>query len=88
VAKSRLFDEQSLRRIIGNLYADNQLDFKFLLWLLRVTYLQIMIYSPAEFIDALKMILDLTGRDKLAEVLDKIPVKKAGEGGADDNLQD
>lgn len=79
--KGRLFDEKSLKRILENLYRDNQLDFSFLLWNLRTTYLQIMIYSPAEFMDALKLILDLTGRDAIVKALDIVELPKAGKGG-------
>jgi hypothetical protein len=79
--KRRLFNDKSLKRIMENLYQDNQLGWDFLRWLLIRTYFQILRYAPAEIYPLFKELLAGTPAGKvieLAELFGSTPVK-AGE---------
>lgn len=79
--KRRLFDDKSLKRILENLYRDNQVGWDLLRWILIKTYFQILIYSPAEIYPLFKELLAGTPAGKVMELasLFGLEPEKAGE---------
>jgi len=58
ISKKQLFNDKAIKRIIGNLIKDDQLQFETYLWLLRSSYFQILINSPGEFIRVFQQLLN------------------------------
>jgi len=75
--KKRLFSDSSLKRILSNLFQDNQLSFDFLRWILLRTWLQILINSPAEFLSVATQLFKETPIGVVLEALEKSGVLKA-----------
>jgi len=69
ISKKQLFTDKAIRRIVTNLVTDDQLEFNTYLWLLRMSYFQILIKSPAEFMRVLGELLRESPVSTILDVL-------------------
>jgi len=76
--KRSLFNDKSLKRILNNLFNDNQLSFDFLRWVLIRTYVQILVYAPGEFVSVAKEIFANTPAGVVLEIVDGMDILPKG----------
>jgi len=69
ISKKQLFTDKAIKRIVGNLIRDNQLEFNTYLWLLRTAYFQVLVKSPGEFLRVLRELMDESPVDYIMTVL-------------------
>jgi len=83
--KRRLFNDKSIKRILDNLFHDNQIGFDLLRWMLIKSYFGILVYAPSEFVRVMAELFPKTPLSELISALDDAGIlnkiaPKAGAG--------